>query len=148
MKTKASDRNSLPSFSGSQNHQPAATEDRFSYSITASRVLRILPELELHTSRRANVVLSLAVEENRQVIDLNRAYIQVAAGMNIQSSAEGHGERGVGFGSVGRQIIERRAHVRETEQRVHERSHAIRTPVVSGSGEQIIALHARAESSA
>src|SRR5438094_7231671 len=87
----------------------------------------------LDTRPSANVVLALSVKERRQVIDLNRAHVQVLSGVHVQTSAEGHRKRSVVLDSRRQGIVKARAHVRDAEQSLHKRRHARRTPVVTRS---------------
>ena len=101
--------------------------------------------LDLYTRPSANVVLTLAIKKRRQVIDLNRAHVQMLSGVHVQASAESHRKRGIALNSRRQSVVKARAHVRDTEQSMHKRRHASGSPVVTRSGHQVVALHPRVE---
>src|SRR5437660_2953493 len=100
---------------------------------------------DLYSRPSANVVLALAVEECRQVIDLNRAHAQVFSRVHIQASTEGHRKRSIALHSRRQCIVKARAHVRDAEQAMDKRRHAPGSPVVTRSRHQVVALHPRVE---
>src|SRR5258706_53408 len=148
MKTKASVRSWLRSFwnwrkrsSCHENAQKAQrAKTRAGFFLFASFVpfcgftLRLL---DLNTCRSANVVLALAVVESRQIINLNHPHVQMFAGMYVKAATEGHRKRGVASGL----IVKRRSRMRDAEERVRERGHALRAPVVARTRQQIVTLN-------
>src|SRR5258706_3556356 len=97
--------------------------------------------LDFYSRRSANVVLPLAVEKGRQVIDLNHAHVEVLTGMHVQAAAEGHRKRGVTLHLRNQGVIKLGAHVRDPEQSVHKRRYSGRAPVVTRAGHKIVTLH-------
>jgi hypothetical protein len=78
-----------------------------------------------------NVVLSFAVKEGRQIINLNRAYVDMFAGVHIQAAAESHGKRGGAPGA----IVKGRADMFYAEQPFDKWGHPFRAPVVARAGQ-------------
>src|SRR5437588_4213287 len=100
---------------------------------------------DLYSRPRADIVLALAVKERRQVIDLNRAHVQVFSRVHIQASTEGHRKRSIALHSRRQCIVKARAHVRDAEQSMNKRRHAPGSPVITRSRHHVVALHPRVE---
>src|SRR5260370_18503788 len=58
-------------------------------------LLTLIRLLDLDTRPDTKVVLPLAVKESRQIIDLDRAHVEMFSRMHVQTSPDGHGKRRV-----------------------------------------------------
>src|SRR5713226_8987800 len=108
-------------------------------------LLTLMRLLDLDTRPDTKIVLPFAIKKSRQIIDLNRAHVEMFSRMHVQTTAEGHGKCGVSLLTWRQYIIEVRPHVRNAGHRMHKRRHSVRPPVITRTNHQIIALHARIE---
>src|SRR5229473_2949471 len=104
MKTKASDQNSRRSLSRCRRRvsvrSPTVREGILRELPLLTRgLLTLMRLLDLDTRSDPNIVLPLTVKESRQIIDLDRAHVEMFSRMHVQTSADGHGKRGVGLWS-------------------------------------------------
>src|SRR5262245_54689336 len=91
---------SCSTLSGQNNCYDAAKTQGRAASVRALFISAFHPGgflLNLHTCANTHVVLMRAVEEGRQVVNLNGANVDVLAGVYVKPAAESHGKSGVSF---------------------------------------------------
>ena len=87
--------------------------------------------LNLHARTDADIVLPRAIEERRQIINLDRADVDVLAGMHIKSAAERQGKGSIGLLPVSERVVKTHAHMRDTGHTFNERRDRTAAPVIS-----------------
>src|SRR5437868_10298165 len=99
----------------------------------------------LHARADPYVVLMRAIEERRQIINLDRANVDVLAGVHVETAAERHGKRGIGLPSISERVIKTHAHVRDARHTFNEWRDSATAPVIPRTDHQIISLSSRTE---
>src|SRR2546421_8646381 len=84
-----------------------------------------------------------AIEERRQIINLDRANVDVLARMDVKSATEGQGKGSIRLLPIYERVIKTHAHVRDARHSFNEWRDGTTAPVIPRTDHQIVSLSSR-----